>query len=111
MALSATLVQPQTEAPVHQPHQDIAPSMLSALLLTVYAAQKSKKNLRKLKRQFLWTALKLKLKSFLTGKAVSDRVLIYILLGVVALILVFYAPLVALILALVVLILILAGVL
>lgn len=64
-----------------------------------------------MKRHLLFSALKLKLKSLFSRKAISDRVLIYILIGIVALILVFYAPILALVIALVALILILAGVL
>jgi hypothetical protein len=63
--------------------------------------------MRKMKRRLLWSALKMKVKSFFSGKEVNDRVLIYILLGIVALVLVFYYPLIALIVALVALILIL----
>ena len=60
-----------------------------------------------MKRRLLWNALKLKFKSMFSKEAISDRVLIYILLGIVALVLVFYYPLIALIVALVLLILIL----
>jgi len=45
----------------------------------------------------------------MSKKRVEDRVLLYILLGVVALVLVFYYPLAALILAVIALILILTG--
>jgi hypothetical protein len=86
-------------------------SLLSMLVLSVYAAQKSKKSFRKLKRKFLWTAAKLKFKSFFSKKAATnDQVLIYILIGIVAIALIFVAPVAALVLALVALILILAGV-
>ncbi len=87
-----------------------AASLLSMLVLSVYAAQKSKKSMRKLRRRFMWTAFKLKMKSLFAKKRVSDRVLLYILLGVVALVLVFYYPLIALLVAVLALILILAGV-
>jgi hypothetical protein len=106
-----------TIQPVSQPASEstvgndvAAASLLSMLLLSVYAAQKSKKSMRKLKRKFLWTAFKLKMKSAFSKKRVSDRVLLYILLGVVALVLVFYYPLIALLVAVLALILILAGV-
>jgi len=81
------------------------------LILSVYAANHSKKTVRKLKRRFLWTAFKLKVKSlFSRKKAASDRqLIIYILIGILALVLVFYAPIAALIIALVALILILTG--
>ena len=74
------------------------------------AVQKSKKSMRKMKRRFMWTAFKLKMKSLFSKKRISDRVLIYILLGVIALVLVFYYPLIALLVAVIALILILAGV-
>jgi hypothetical protein len=112
MALSTSLIQPsaqpQTEKPVdHTP----SASLLSMLVLSVYAAQKTNKQFRKLKRRFLWTALKLKAKSMFRKKAgtSNDRILLYILLGIVALVLVFYYPLIALLVAAVVLILILTG--
>lgn len=66
--------------------------------------------MRKMKRRFMWTAFKLKMKSLFSKKRISDRVLIYILLGVIALVLVFYYPLIALLVAVIALILILAGV-
>jgi hypothetical protein len=111
MAFASTTLQPAAK-PVAEKTVDNSglASLLSMLVLSVYAAQKSKKSMRKLKRQFAWTAFKLKMKTMLSKKRVSDRILIYILLGVIALVLVFYYPLAALILALIALILILAGV-
>jgi hypothetical protein len=111
MAFSSTTIQPVSQ-PTHDHSTNVgaAASLLSMLMLSLYAAQKSKKSLRKMKRRFLWTAFKLKAKSMLSGKAVSDRVLIYILLGVVALVLVFYYPLIALLVAVIALILILTHV-
>jgi hypothetical protein len=84
----------------------------STTMLSVYAAQKGRKNFRKMKRHFMWTAFKLKLKSLFSSKQaqISNRTLIYILIGVIALVLIFIAPLAALIVALTLLILILAGV-
>jgi hypothetical protein len=77
----------------------------------MYGAQASKKTFRKLKRQFFWTSVKLKAKSLFKSKqSVSDRTLIYILLGVALIALIFLAPIAALVLALLALILILAGV-
>lgn len=111
MAFSTTTIQPVSKpvAPKTS-NEGIAASLLSMLVLSVYAAQKSRKAMRKMKRRFLWTAFKLKMKSLFSKKRVSDRVLIYILLGVVALVLVFYYPLIALLVAVIALILILAGV-
>lgn len=110
MAFTTTTIQtvptPASEQPVDQ---NGAASLLSMLVLSVYAAQKSNKNFRKLKRRFMWTAFKLKLKSLFSRKASNDNILIYILLGVVALVLVFYYPLIALLVAVIALILILTG--
>jgi len=70
----------------------------------MYAAQKSKKQLRKLKRQLAFTYLKEvvrskinKFKSLFSKKPAptSDRTLLYILLGLLVLILIFIEPLVA----------------
>lgn len=111
MAFSTTAIQPVTKPVTEKPaNNDLMTPLLGMLLLTAYAAHKSKKAMRKMKRQLLWSALKLKVKSMFSKRAVSDRVLIYILLGIIALVLVFYYPLVALIVALVALILILAHV-
>ncbi len=112
MSISATTIQPvNPPADNHVVSNDAtAASLLTMAVLSVYAAQKSKKSMRKMKRKFLWTALKLKMKSAFSKKRVSDRVLIYILLGIIALVLVFYYPLIALLVAVIALILILAGV-
>ena len=113
MAFSSTTLQP-VETPVKEKPAENgagAASLLSMLLLSVYAANKSKKEFRKLKRKFLWTAFKLKLASLFSKKRTSDRqLLIYILIGVVLLILIFTFPLAALILAILALVLILAGI-
>lgn len=108
MALS-TITQQTVNTPVNEKpaNNDHSAALLSMLLLSVYAAQKSKKAMRKMQRRFLWTAFKLKLKSLFSNKRVSDRVLIYILVGIVALVLVFYYPIIALIVAAIALILIL----
>jgi hypothetical protein len=111
MAFSTSTVQPATQPVSQKPSNDNAlSSLLAALMLSVYAAHKSKKAMRRLRRHMVWSALKMKFKSMFSGKAVSNQTLIYILIGVVALILVFWAPILALIIALVALILILAGV-
>ncbi len=112
MSISATTIQP-VNPPANNnvvSNDATAASLLTMAVLSVYAAQKSKKSMRKMKRKFLWTALKLKMKSAFSKKRVSDRVLIYILLGIIALVLVFYYPLIALLVAVIALILILAGV-
>jgi hypothetical protein len=110
MAFSTTAIQPATQPVTEKPaNSDVLSSLLGALMLSVYAANKSKKAMRKMRRRLVWTALKMKMKSLFSGKAISDRTLIYILLGIVALVLVFYYPIIALIVALVLLILILAN--
>ena len=113
MAFSVTTLQPVSTPPPSATNNEntAAASLLSMLILSVYAANHSKKAVRKLRRRFLWTAFKLKVKSmFSRKKAVSDRqLIIYILIGILALVLVFYAPIAALIIALVALILILTG--
>jgi len=111
MAFSTTAVQPVNKPVSEKPaNSDALSSLLGALMLSVYAASKSKKAMRKMRRHMVWSALKLKMKSLFSKKAVSNQVLIYILIGIVALILVFYAPILALVIALIALILILAGV-
>lgn len=108
MTFSSTTVQPVSK-PVTEKHgNDPSSALLSMLMLSVFAAQKSKKAMRKMKLRFMWTALKLKVKSLFSKKQTSnDHLLIYILLGVVALVLVFYYPLIALLVAVIALILIL----
>ena len=111
MALSTTTIQPVTKPVSEKPvNHDLLAPLLGLLMLSVYAAQKGNKAMRKMKRHFLLTAFKLKMNSLFSKKVISDRVLIYILLGIVALVLVFYYPLIALIVALIALILILAHV-
>lgn len=73
--------------------------MLAALMLSVYAAQLSRRQMRRLKRKALWLFAKEKLRSLFTGRSgdISTRTLLYIILGVLVLILAFTAPVVALI--------------
>ena len=111
MALTTTTTpvsNPVQEQPNNNPVAEA--SLLSILVLSVYAANKSKKELRKLKRKFLWTSLKLKFKSLFSGKKATDRqILIYIIIGVLALALIIVSPIAALIVAMLGLILILTG--
>lgn len=113
MSLTTASLQPSPQ-PVADQSADHATSasLLSMLVLSVYAAQKSNRQFRKLRRRFLWTSFKLKMQSRFKRKAgtLDDKILLYILLGILALILVFYFPIPTLIVALTVLILILAGV-
>ena len=111
MAFSTSTIHPVTTPVSDQPsYTDLFASLLGVLMLSAYAAHKSKKAMRKMQRRLVWSALKLKLKSLFSKKAISDRILIYILIGIIALVLVFYYPLVALLVALIALILILAGI-
>ena len=112
MAFSTTALQPASK-PVAEKNTDngtVAASLLGMLLLTAYAANKSKKALRKMKRKLLWNAFKLKVKSLFGKKDVSDRTLLLILLGVVLIALLLIEPVAALIVLLVFLILYLLGV-
>ncbi len=112
MAFPTNTVQPVNKPISEKPSNgDLFAPLLGLLMLSAYGAYKSKKALRKIKRRLVWSALKMKLKSMFSNKAaISDKVLIYILIGIIALVLVFYYPLVALLVALFALILILAGV-
>lgn len=110
MAFSTTTQQLQKPAST-TPSNPVPDALLSMLILSMYGAQMSKKMVRKLKRQFFWTSLKLKVKSvFHPSRSVSDRTLIYILLGVALIALIVLAPIGALVLAVLALVLILAGV-
>lgn len=113
MALISTTLKPvQQQTPVTEKStgHDAVASLLSAILLTAYAGSKSRKQLRKLKRQATWLLLKEKVRTSFSRKAVSERqTIIYILLGVAVLALIFASPIAALVLAIIGLILILTG--
>ena len=109
MAFSTTAQQPVKPAP-GTPSSELPDALLGMMILSVYGAHMSKKAVRKLKRQFFWTSLKLKAKSIFKPREFSDRTLLYIILGVVLLALLFVDAVLVLVLALVALILILAGV-
>jgi hypothetical protein len=113
MAFSTTVqpVEKSTTVPANQPSHNVSDALLSMILLSMYGANMSKKTVRKLKRRFFLTSLKLKAKSLFTPQRVSDRTLIYIILGVALLALLLINPVLVLALAVVVLILFLAGVL
>lgn len=116
MAFSTTT---STTQPVSKPIEpqstsnNLPEAILGLVLLSVYGAKASKKTVRKLKWNFYWTAFKLKIKNLLKPKPnqrVSDRTLIYILIGVALIALVVLEPVAALVLAILALILILAGI-
>ena len=106
MAYSSTAVHPQRDSPdnFNNSSPSNSAAALITILLAIYAAQKSKKQLRKLKRQLAFTYLKdvlrskiNKFKSLFSKKPAptSDRTLLYILLGLLVLILIFIEPIVA----------------
>lgn len=112
MALSTTIVQPKVEnTPSKAPSADgAAAALLSAIILTAYAGQKSRKQLRQLQRKAAWLMVKQKAKSLFSRNAASERqIILYVLIGILALVLVFYYPIAALVLAIVGLILFLTG--
>jgi hypothetical protein len=103
MALSTTTLAytetATTNTSVATPTSVTAP-LLAAFVLSVYAAQKGNKQLRKLRRKAAFTLIKLKLKesfqSLLPRKrdvgGISSTTLLYILLGLLVLILLFTLP-------------------
>ena len=106
MAYSSTVVQPQGNPPgdFNNSTPSNSGTTLIAILLAMYAAQKSKKQLKKLKRQLAFTYMKEvvrnkmnKFKSLFSKKPApaSDRTLLYILLGLLVLVLIFVEPVVA----------------
>ena len=106
MVYTSTAVQPQGDSPgsFNNSSPSNSATTLIAILLAMYAAQKSKKQLRKLKRQLAFTYLKEvvrikinRFKSLFSKKPAptSDRTLLYILLGLLVLILIFIEPVVA----------------
>lgn len=114
MAFSATTVTSPV-VPAHQPASvgsDMMPSILSVLILSLYAAKKGSKSFRKMKRHLAWNIMKYKAKTLFSKRAegISNRTLMYILLGVLFLILLALSPIAALAVAVVVLILLLTGV-
>lgn len=113
MAFASSTLQPEnnvTNPEIGITENGAVASVLSAIVLSVYAGHKSRKQLRKLRRKMTWLLLKQKISSLFSTSAISDRQLvIYILIGVIALILLFTYPIAALVLALVALILLLTG--
>ncbi len=117
MAFTYTSVQPtyntinSSSAPKHSVGGGELTTLLGAIMLSVYAGQKSRKQLRKLKRQMSWLLIKQKVKSAFSKPAATDRkTLTYVLLGVLIVALVLIEPLAALVLAIIGLILLLAAV-
>lgn len=108
MAFTSTLVPSTVEntpAATSSTPNTMAP-LLATLLLTVYAAQSSKKQLRKLKRQAVLALFKYKMQSTFARvkslfskdkkiEGISNTTLLYILLGLLVLILIFVEPIIA----------------
>ncbi len=112
MAFTSTTIQP-APAPAAEPSvtsTSVAAPILTALLLTAFAAQKSKKGLRQLKKQAVVALFKYrvnatfsKVKSLFSKNApsnIDNRTLLYILLGLAVLILLFIEPVIAVVLLL-----------
>ena len=100
MAFTSSTVQPQQETPSNPLSNAAEPaSMVAALLLSVYAAQKSRKQLRKLRRKAVLTFLKLRIKQSISNlfsrkkiEGISTRTLLFILLALLVLILLLTLP-------------------
>ena len=113
MAFTTTIQPTNTPpAPVKEPIANSAlATLLAAVMLSVYAGHKSRKQLAKLKRKLTWMVLKQKLHNAFSKPADIDRkTLTIILLAVLVIALIFISPIAALVLAILGLILILAGV-
>ena len=112
MAISST-IQPAVnsiEPAKEQPANNAMASLLSMVILSVYAGQKSRKQLRKIRRKMAWLLLKQRIQNAFSRPAPSERqIIIYILIGLLALILLIYYPIAALVLAIIALILLLTG--
>ena len=100
---SSTTVQPKPQTEQSSASTNVA-SLLAALIIAMYAAKKTRKQLRKLKGKLAIAYLKEILRkkfnritSLFSRKPapVSDRTLLYILLGLVVLVLIFIEPVVA----------------
>ena len=113
MAFSTT-IQPidNTPAPAKEPMANSAlASLMAAIMLSVYAGKKSRKQLRKLQFKLAWLMIKEKVrKAFKKPADIDRKTLTIILIAVLVLALVFIEPIAALVLAILGLILILAGV-
>ena len=113
MAFTTTIqptnpVTPPAKEPIA--NNEIA-SLMAAVMLAVYAGQRSRKQLRKLKFKLAWLMVKQKIHNAFKKPADIDRkTLTIILIAVLVLALVFIEPIAALVLAILGLILILAGV-
>ena len=107
MALTnVTVQQPQSNTSETFTNTAESASLLAALMLGLYAAQKSTKKMGRLKSA--WLGLRNRVAAFFKKmQQLSTRTILYILLGLAVLILVFVAPVAAIILLLVGILLIL----
>ncbi|GAB4091770.1 hypothetical protein [Flaviaesturariibacter terrae] len=101
MSLSPVSLQPAAPTPSHANTPGTS-SLLAAVLLSVYAAQLSRRQMRKMKRKALWMLAKAQVRSLFSRRdsGISTRTLLYIMLGILVLILAFVAPVLAIILLL-----------
>src|SRR5258705_12844600 len=99
MALTSISVQPQQQQE-HSTASTVTNSAaaLMGMLLALYVARKSKKEFRKLRRKLTFALLKNKIRSLFPHKkgAISTTTLLLILIGVLALALIFVEPIVGL---------------
>lgn len=108
MAFTSTTVQPIIKHDTHPVFgNEVAASLLLGILLTAYAAKNSKKALRKAKRNLVLTALKMKF--FKKANDTTTNTVIWVLLAVAIIALLIVAPIAALVLAIIGLILYLTG--
>jgi hypothetical protein len=98
MALTSISVQPQQQND-HSTASTVTNSAaaLMGMLLALYVVRKSKKEFRKLRRKLTFALLKNKVRSLFHGKRdISTTTLLLILVGVLALALIFVEPIVGL---------------
>jgi hypothetical protein len=88
--VSVQVKQPSQHSSTHINNGDAA---LMGMMLAVYLAGKSKKEIRKFKRKLTWSLIKAKFSSlFSRKKDLSNQTLLYILLGAVVLALIIIEP-------------------
>ena len=108
MAFTSTTIQPVTKNDTHPVlGNEAAASLLLGILLAAYAAKNSKKALRKAKRKLVLATLKMK---FLKkANDTTTNTVIWVLLAIAIILLLILAPIAALVLAIIGLILYLTG--
>lgn len=103
MAFTTTVLQPASSSSSQLViKQDPASSLLATIILSLFAVQLTKKQMRKLKRKAMFALLKAKFTSLFSRRAaLSTRTLLYILLGLAIVIIAFISPIAAVILLLI----------